>query len=93
MALNTAGGMWRHALLGVGVCKKCRDFYKDGSGWEKDSEGLDIYCRWNGQVGSIAQCSLLTLFNVQFTRDQAKKEETRSLLATIQAFLTSFERK
>ena len=61
MALNTAGGMWRHALLGVGVCKKCRDFYKDGSGWEKDSEGLDIYCRWNGQVGSIAQCSLLTL--------------------------------
>jgi len=56
MALNTAGGMWRHALLGVGVCKKCRDFYKDGSGWEKDSEGLDIYCRWNGQGGEIILC-------------------------------------
>jgi len=56
MALNTAGGMWRHAILGVGVCKKCRDFYKDGEGWDKDDEGLDIFCRWCGQGGEILLC-------------------------------------
>jgi len=56
MALNTAGGMWRHALLGVPTCKKCREFYKDGDGWEKDDEGLDIYCRWCAQGGEIILC-------------------------------------
>jgi len=56
MVLGTAGGLWRHALLGVASCKKCRDFYKDGSDWEKDDEGLDIYCRWCGQGGEIILC-------------------------------------
>merc|ERR1711974_506133 len=29
---------------------------RNKSGLEKDSEGLDIYCRWNGQGGEIILC-------------------------------------
>jgi len=56
MVLGSATGMTRHFLLGVGVCKQCKFFYKDGEGWEKDDDGLDIYCRWCGQGGEIVLC-------------------------------------
>ena len=39
----------RHPILGVAVCKTCFNFY-DGDGsddaWEKDEDGVDLYCRW-----------------------------------------------
>ena len=49
----------RHPVLGVAVCRHCRDFYEgDGSeaGWEKDEEGVDLYCRWCGQGGEVLGC-------------------------------------
>jgi hypothetical protein len=30
--------------LGVGVCKQCRTYYRDGN-WKKDEDGCDIFCR------------------------------------------------
>ena len=43
----------RHPVLGVPICRNCRYFY-DGDGsdesWEKDEDGVDLYCRWCGQV-------------------------------------------
>ena len=54
--INSTNGVTRHPLLGVGICMTCRKFYKDGSGWEKDEDGCDIYCRWCGQGGELFLC-------------------------------------
>jgi len=49
----------RHPILGVAVCKTCFNFY-DGDGsddaWEKDEDGVDLYCRWCGQGGEVLGC-------------------------------------
>ena len=49
----------RHPVLGVAICRQCRDFY-DGDGsdeaWDKDEEGVDLYCRWCGQGGEVLGC-------------------------------------
>ena len=38
------GNAKRHPILGVLICKFCRNFYGTGN-WKKDEEGCDEYCR------------------------------------------------
>ena len=49
----------RHPVLGVAICRSCRYFY-DGDGsdgeWEKDEDGVDMFCRWCGQGGEVLGC-------------------------------------
>ena len=43
---HVMNSVMRHPVLGVAICRYCRDFYEgDGTedGWEKDEEGLDLY--------------------------------------------------
>ena len=56
---HVMNSLMRHPVLGVAICRHCRDFYEgDGSeeGWEKDEEGVDMYCRWCGQGGEVLGC-------------------------------------
>jgi len=50
----------RHPLLGVPVCRACRYFYDgDGSGeagWDKDEQGVDLFCRWCANGGEVVGC-------------------------------------
>lgn len=45
----------RHPLLGVLICKPCKQFYSDGE-WTKDEEGSFEYCRWCGNGGDLILC-------------------------------------
>lgn len=56
---HVMNNIMRHPVLGVAICRHCRDFYEgDGSeaGWEKDEDGVDMYCRWCGQGGEVLGC-------------------------------------
>ena len=56
---HVMNNIMRHPVLGVAICRYCRDFYEgDGSeaGWEKDEDGVDMYCRWCGQGGEVLGC-------------------------------------
>ena len=50
---HVMNNIMRHPVLGVPICRNCRYFY-DGDGtdeaWEKDEDGVDMFCRWCGQV-------------------------------------------
>ena len=50
---HVMNSIMRHPVLGVPICRSCRYFY-DGDGtdeaWEKDEDGVDLFCRWCGQV-------------------------------------------
>ena len=50
---HVMNSIMRHPVLGVPICRNCRYFY-DGDGsdeaWDKDEDGVDMYCRWCGQV-------------------------------------------
>ena len=72
---HVMNSVMRHPVLGVAICRYCRDFYEgDGTedGWEKDEEGLDLYCRWCGQGGEVLGCD-----NCQYV--YCKKCITRNL--------------
>lgn len=56
---HVMNSIMRHPVLGVSICRSCRYFY-DGDGtdeaWEKDEDGVDMYCRWCGQGGEVLGC-------------------------------------
>ena len=49
--MNVRGGnlATRHPVLGVAICRRCKDFYASGE-WTKDEDGCDQFCRWCAQV-------------------------------------------
>ena len=53
---HVMNNIMRHPVLGVPICRNCRYFY-DGDGtdeaWEKDEDGVDMFCRWCGQASLI----------------------------------------
>ena len=49
------GRVQRHPLLGVPVCRKCKDFYFSGE-WTKGDDGTYEYCRWCGNGGELLLC-------------------------------------
>ena len=53
---HVMNNIMRHPVIGVPICRNCRYFY-DGDGtdeaWEKDEDGVDMFCRWCGQVSLI----------------------------------------
>lgn len=53
--IGSSHGICRHPGLGVGICKQCRTFYKDGN-WQKDEDGYDIFCRWCAEGGELILC-------------------------------------
>jgi hypothetical protein len=50
------GGVVRHPLLAVAICKNCKYFYENGIGWDQEEDGTDIYCRWCGNGGELIVC-------------------------------------
>jgi len=56
---HVMNNIMRHLVLGVPICRNCRYFY-DGDGsdeaWEKDEDGVDMFCRWCGQGGEVLGC-------------------------------------
>ncbi len=46
----------RHPALGVPICKRCKDYYFEGS-WRKDSDGKFEYCGWCAQGGDLLCCA------------------------------------
>ncbi|KAI9562242.1 hypothetical protein GHT06_013207 [Daphnia sinensis] len=48
-----------HPVLGVLVCKSCREFYSNGP-FTKDENGHDEYCRWCAEGGMIICCDTCT---------------------------------
>jgi len=50
------GEISRHPILGVPMCKNCKNFYFDGA-WTKDDEGSFEFCGWCAQGGILMLCS------------------------------------
>uniref|UniRef100_A0A0P6D5S1 ATP-dependent helicase ATRX n=1 Tax=Daphnia magna TaxID=35525 RepID=A0A0P6D5S1_9CRUS len=48
-----------HPVLGVLICKSCREFYSNGP-FTKDENGHDEYCRWCAEGGMIICCDTCT---------------------------------
>ncbi|XP_059350722.1 transcriptional regulator ATRX homolog isoform X2 [Daphnia carinata] len=44
-----------HPVLGVLICKSCREFYSNGP-FTKDENGHDEYCRWCAEGGMMICC-------------------------------------
>ena len=49
------GRVQRHPLLGVPICRKCKNFYFSGE-WTKDEDGTYDHCRWCANGGELLLC-------------------------------------
>ena len=50
------GDVSRHPILGVPMCKNCKNFYFDGA-WTKDDDGSFEFCGWCAQGGELFLCA------------------------------------
>ena len=49
------GEVGRHPILGVVICKMCKNFYYDGA-WTKDDAGKYEFCGWCANGGELLDC-------------------------------------
>merc|ERR1719186_780120 len=72
----------RHPMLGVPICRSCKNFYGEEDEWTKDEEGYDVFCRWCGNGGDLICCDKCTM---SFCKRCIQRNRGRSKVAEIHA--------